>query len=122
MWTRSAQSGATHKKAACVGQFAFSFYLLLCFTASLISPATLWAEPLALSNLPSVCNFLSSVTLTAVSLMAPFALSAVPLTCSRSMLGTLHFVLGFVLGPSGENQCRGLKVRFRVKPNKVASM
>jgi hypothetical protein len=23
------------------------FYLLLCFTASLISPATLWAEPLA---------------------------------------------------------------------------
>jgi hypothetical protein len=58
------------------------------------------------------------VTLPAVSLMAPFALSAVPLTCSRSMLGTLHFVLG----PSGENQCRGLKVRFRVKRKKVAYM
>lgn len=38
------------------------------------------------------CDFLSYVTLPAVALMAPFAFSAVPLTCSRSILGTLRFV------------------------------
>jgi hypothetical protein len=60
-------------------------YLLVSLTASLRSPATLWAEPFALSNLPSDSNFLSPVTLPAVSLIVPLTLSAVPFTCSRSI-------------------------------------
>src|SRR6185312_1212577 len=52
---------------------------------SFTSPAALCAEPLALSILPSASMLLSPVNLPAPSLMAPFALSAAPFTCSRSM-------------------------------------
>ena len=57
--------------------------------ASLTSPATLCADPLALSILPSVSRSLSPLSLPAPSLMAPFALSAAPFMCSRSRLCSL---------------------------------
>ena len=52
------------EKAAQLSSFSgvsvLVFYLLVSFTASFRSPATLWAEPFALSSLPSDCNFCGS--------------------------------------------------------------
>jgi hypothetical protein len=56
-----------------------------------MSPAALWAKPLALSDLPSVCDFLSSVTLPAVALVAAFAFSVVPFAIHA---GNSPFCLG----------------------------
>src|SRR6185312_17070635 len=83
-------SGRSKKKAALLGgsisprcRNQSSFEALR--KASFTSPAALWAEPFALSSLPSVCSSLSPVTLPAASFIAPLALSAAPLTCSRSI-------------------------------------
>src|ERR1700689_5407799 len=68
-------------------------YLVAFLNASFTLPVALCRSPLALSNLPSVSSCLSPVTLPAVSLMTPFALSAAPRTCSLSILASIAWVV-----------------------------
>src|SRR3982751_2352366 len=72
--------------------------------ASLAPPAALWAEPLALSILPSACVLVSPVAEPTASFTAPLALLAAPETRSLSMVAVLRF------GPARLQRGAGLQV------------
>src|SRR5215208_7683738 len=75
-------------------------------------------KPLDLSDFPLPCNFLSSIILSTVPLLASFTLPAAPFPCSRSIYSS------FLTSPTsqraeqkrGSASCRVLVERQRAHP------